>query len=74
MSGRLSKNTAYVLCNRYISLTDFNGQLISLILDNVDHYIYMIKVGDLWFEFEDVKITKIECNNFCNSVNVYMLF
>ncbi len=31
-TGRLSKNTAYILCNRSVSLTDFDGQLIGLIL------------------------------------------
>ncbi len=31
-TGRLTKNTAYILCNSSISLTDFEGQLISLIL------------------------------------------
>ncbi len=34
----------------------------------------MVKVGDIWFECDGVKITKIEFNNFCNSNTVYMLF
>ncbi len=41
---------------------------------NSRHYISMVKVGDIWFECDDVKITKIEFNNFCNSDTVYMLF
>ncbi len=76
-TGRLSKNTAHVLCNRSISCT--NGQLMGLFLHkgpstNSDHYISMVKVGDIWFECDDVKITKIEFNHFCNSNIVYMLF
>ncbi len=78
-TGRLSKNTTYVLCNRSISLTDFDGQLMGLMCHkgsstNSGHYISMVKVGDIWFECDDVKITKIEFNHFCNSNTVYMLF
>ncbi len=51
------------------SLTDCDGQLMGLILHkgsstNSDHYISMLKVGNIWFEF----------NHFCNSNTVYMLF
>ncbi len=79
MTGRLSKNTAHVLCNRSISLTYFDCQLMGLILHkwsstNSGHYISMVKVGDICFECGDVKITKIEFNHFCNSNTVYMLF
>ncbi len=78
-TGRLSKNTAYVLCNRCTILTAIDGQLIVLILHigssiNSGHYISIGKVGDIWFDCDDVKITKIELNNFCNSNTVYMLF
>ncbi len=38
---------------------------------NSGHYISMVKVGDIC---DDVKITKIEYNNFCNFNTVYMLF
>ncbi len=74
-SGRLSKNTAHILCTRSISLTDFDGQLMGLILHkgsstNSDHYISMVKDGDIWFENGDVKITKIEFNHFSNSNTV----
>ncbi len=53
-TGRLSKNTAHVLCNKSISLTDFDGQLMGLILHkgsstNSGHYISMVKVGDILF-------------------------
>ncbi len=70
-TGRLSKNTTHILCNRFISLIDFDGQLMGLILHkgsstNSGHYISMGKVGDIWFECDDVKITKIEFNHFCN--------
>ncbi len=41
---------------------------------NSGHYIYIVKVGDVWFECGDVKITKIELHNFCNSNTAYMLF
>ncbi len=62
--------------NRSISLTDFEGQLIGFILynrlsTNSGHYISMVKVGDIWFECDDVTITKIEFNTFCNSDTVY---
>ncbi len=78
-AGRLTKNTAYVLCNRSISLTDFDGQLIGLILHkgsstNSGHFLSMVRVGDIWFECDDVKITKIEFNHFCVSNAVYILF
>ncbi len=78
-TGRLSKNTEYILCNSSISFKDFNGQLIGLILHkglstNSGHNISMVKVGEIWFEFYDVKITKIEFNKFCNSYTVYKLF
>ncbi len=64
-TGRLSKNTTYVLCYRSISQTDFDGQLMGLILrkgssTNSVHYLSMVKVGDIWFEFDNVKITEIE--------------
>ncbi len=78
-TGRLSKNIAHVLCNRSISLTDFDGQLMCLILHkgsstNSGHYISMVKVGDIWFECDHLKITKIDFNHICNSNTVYMLF
>ncbi len=41
---------------------------------NSYHYISIGKVGDLWFECDDIKLTKIEFNNFYNSNTVYMLF
>ncbi len=41
---------------------------------NLGHYISVVKVGDIWFECDDVKITKIEFNHFYNSNTVYMLF
>ncbi len=49
-TGRLSKNTTHILCNRFISLIDFDGQLMGLILHkgsstNSGHYISMVKVG-----------------------------
>ncbi len=61
---RLTKNTTYILCNRSVSLTDFDGQLMDLILHkglstNSGHYISMVKVCDIWFECDDVKITNI---------------
>ncbi len=78
-TGILSKNTAYLLCNRSISLTDFDSELMGLILykrwsTSSGHYLSMVKVSDIWFESDDVKITKIEFNHFCNSNTVYMLF
>ncbi len=78
-TGRLTKNTVYVLCNRFISFTDFDGQLMQSILHKgsstkSEHHISMVKVGDIWLECDDVKITKIEFNHFYNSNTVYMLF
>ncbi len=78
-TGRLSKNRAHVLCNRSISLTHFDGQLMGPSLHkgsstNSGHYISMATVGDIWFACDDVKITKIEFIYFCNSNTVYMLF
>ncbi len=77
-TGRLTKNT-YVLGNRSISLTDFDGQLMSLILHkgsstNSGPHLSMVKVGDIWFKCDDDEIAKIELNHFCNSNTVYMLF
>ncbi len=40
---------------------------------NLDHYTLMVKVGDICFGCDDVKITKIKFNNFCNSDTVYLL-
>ncbi len=59
----LTQNTAYILCKRSISLTVFDGQLMGLILHkwsstNSGNYLSMVKVGDIWFECNDVKITK----------------
>ncbi len=34
----------------------------------------MVKFGDICFECDNVKIIKIEFNNFCTSDTVYMLF
>ncbi len=69
----------YILCSSSISLTDLEGQLMGLILykdssTNSSHYMSMVKVGDIWFECEVVKIIKIEFNNLCNSDTVYILF
>ncbi len=83
MTGRLTKNTAYILCNRFISLTDvpldIDGHLVGFILHKRSstyscHYIPIVKIGDLWFECYNVKINKIECNNFFNPNAVYMFF
>ncbi len=41
---------------------------------NAGHYLSTVKVGDIWFECDDVKITKIEFNHFYNSNTVCMLF
>ncbi len=38
------------------------------------HYISIVKVGDIWFECDDVKITKTEFNCFCNSNTVYICY
>ncbi len=78
-TSRLIRSTAYVLCNRSISLTDVDGQLMGLILHkgsstNSGHYISMVKVGEIWFDCDDFKINKIEFNHFCDSNIVYMLF
>ncbi len=48
-----------------ICLIQFKGQFVGLILHkgfftNSDHYISMVKVGDIWFECGDAKITEIE--------------
>ncbi len=78
----LVNNTAYILCNNLIILKDFEGQLMGLILNkgpstNPYHYWSenMVNIGHIWFECDDVKITKIEFKLFCNSNNtVYILF
>ncbi len=36
--------------------------------------LLLVKIGDIWFECNDMKITKIEFNHFCNSNTVYKLF
>ncbi len=61
------------------SLTEFHIQLMGLILHkgsttNTSHYISIVQVGDIWFECDEVKITTLEFNKFCNSNIVYMLF
>ncbi len=48
---------------------DFDSQMMCLILHkgsstNPDYYLSMIKVGDIWFEYDHVKITKTEFNYF----------
>ncbi len=62
-TSSLTKNTTYILCNRSISLTDFDSQLIGVILHkgsstNSVHYVSMVKVGNICFQCDDVKITK----------------
>ncbi len=44
--GRLSKNTAHVLCNRSISLTNFDGQFMGLLLHN--------KIISLFTQFKNI--------------------
>ncbi len=39
---------------------------------NSGHYISIVKVGDIWFECDDVKITKIEFNSSCSSNTIYI--
>ncbi len=75
----MCQTSCYVLCNRFISLTDYHGQLMGLILHkglstNSGRYLSMIKVGNIWFEWDDVKTNQIEFNHFCNSNTVDMLF
>ncbi len=77
--SRLTKNTAHILCNRSTSLTAFDGQLMGLSLHkgsatNSGHYLSIVKVGHIWFECDNVQITKIGFNHFCNSNTVYVLF
>ncbi len=77
-TGRLTKNTEYILCNRSISLTDFDVQLVGFILHkglstNSGHYLSMVKFCEIWFECDDVKIIKIEFNHFCKSNTVYVI-
>ncbi len=38
---------------------------------NSSHYISMVKIGDIWYQCDDVKCTRIEYNNFCNLNTVY---
>ncbi len=76
---RLTQTTAYILYSRSIRLTEFDSQLMGRILlkgssTNSGYYITMVKVGDIWFECDDAKVTKIEFNHFCKSNTVYMLF
>ncbi len=33
----------------------------------------MVKVGDIWFEYDDVKIIIFDFNHFCNSNIVYVI-
>ncbi len=78
LQGLVLRSLLFLLYNN-ISLTDFDGQLMAHILHkgsstNSCHCIYMIKVGDIWFKCDNVKITKIEFDHFCNSNTVYMLF
>ncbi len=40
---------------------------------NSGQHISIVTVGDIWFECDDVKITKIENNHFCNSNTVYVI-
>ncbi len=66
--------TVKYLC---FGLSDFDSKLMGLILHkgsstNSVHYISMVNVGDLWFEWDNVKITKIEFNYFCNCNIVYI--
>ncbi len=54
-----------ILCNRSTCLTYFDGQLMGLILHkglstNSGHCISIVKIGDIWYEYGDVKITQIE--------------
>ncbi len=41
-TGRLTKTTAYILCNSSISLTDFEGNLMGHLLTKAI-YIFMVK-------------------------------
>ncbi len=78
-TGSQTKSTAYILCNSSTNRTDIEDQLMDFVLHkasstNSGYCIYMVKVGDIWFECDDVKITQIEINKFCNSDTVNMLF
>ncbi len=47
-TGRLTNNTAYILCNSYINITDFECKLMSVILHkgsstNSGQYIFTVK-------------------------------
>ncbi len=74
MTGTLTNITAYILCQIFISFTDFEGQLMDLILHeelstNSGHYIFLVKVGDM-YSLVVCKQCGIEFNNFCNSNTV----
>ncbi len=62
-----------------MSLRYFAVQLMGHILHNesstnLSNCISMVRVGEICFECDDVKIIKIELNNFCNPNTVYILF
>ncbi len=76
MTGRLTKNTACVTGLSAFN-TDFEGQLMGLILHkwssiNFGHYMSMVKVGGIWYQYGGVKITRIEFN-ICGNLNVWMI-
>ncbi len=76
------EHVAYILYNhenRFVSLLDFEGHLMGLILQkeisaNSGHYLSIIIICGIWNECDDVKTTRIEFNNFHNLNTVYMLF
>ncbi len=75
MTGRKNKNTVYNLCKRSISLPDLEGHLMGLILhkESSTNSASMVNTCDFCYQCDDVKITRIEFNNFCNWNTVYML-
>ncbi len=51
-TSKLTTNTAYILCNRIISLTNFDGKMMGLILHeelsaSSGHYISMVKFSGI---------------------------
>ncbi len=69
MTGRRNKESTWVICNRFISLTNIKGDLIVMMLHkwpstSSGHYTSMVILNKIWYLCNDTNVTVVDINKF----------
>ena len=78
-TGRVTKNTATIMCNEHIAIPGFDANLIALVLHHgattdSGHYTSVVKSADKWYICNDNSISITNLTDICMSKEVYMAF